>query len=226
MGRPITHTSPAVAARRSDASAPARPRHAPESPPRAGKPVLHKVPLPSATATQFRSAAASHKIPDRQWRGAPAPVGFAPSRRGRGRRVSRSQVKVQTRRITGPAPRPGDARGCASATCAEHSPTPHSKTVSAAWERLPYKSHAERRRPAKNPSAACNRLPSSGARCLLANYGERADFSQNRRIRCFSLPVGCSHSEGWRHRRGCHCFSPRQRHSRGPTWAKSSHRCT
>ena len=25
----------------------------------------------------------------------------------------------------------GDARGCASATCAEHSPTPHSKTVSA-----------------------------------------------------------------------------------------------
>ena len=30
----------------------------------------------------------------------------------------------------------GDARGCASATCAEHSPTPHSKTVSAAWERL------------------------------------------------------------------------------------------
>ena len=73
---------------------------------RAGKPVLHKVPLPSATATQFRSAAASHKIPDRQWRGAPAPVGFAPSRRGRGRRISRSQVKVQTRRITGPAPRP------------------------------------------------------------------------------------------------------------------------
>ena len=32
----------------------------------------------------------------------------------------------------------------------------------------------QRRRPAKNSSAACNRLPSSGARCLPANYGERA----------------------------------------------------
>ena len=99
---------------------------------------MHKVPLPSATATQFRSAAASHKIPDRQWRGAPAPVGFAPSRRGRGRRVSRSQVKVQTRRITGPAPRPRRCKRLRVGDMRRTFSNPHSKTVSAAWERLPY----------------------------------------------------------------------------------------
>ena len=138
---------------------------------------MHKVPLPSATATQFRSAAASHKIPDRQWRGAPAPVGFAPSRRGRGRRVSRSQVKVQTRLITGPAPRPRRCKGCASATCAEHSPTRTQKQS----RQLGRGCHTIARQAAKASqisSAACNRLPSSGARCLPANYGERADFSQ------------------------------------------------
>ena len=144
--------------------------------PRAGKPVLHKVPLPSATATQFRSAAASHKIPDRQWRGAPAPVGFAPSRRGRGRRVSRSQVKVQTRRITGPVPRPRRCKRLRVGDMRRTFSNPALKNSLGSLGEAAIQSHAKRRRPA-NSSAACNRLPSSGARCLPANYGERADFS-------------------------------------------------
>ena len=77
------------------------------------------------------------QILDRYWRGAQAPVSFAPLRRGRGRRVSQWSRSGPG---ASPVPHPvlGHARGCASATCAEHSPTPHSKTVSAAWERLPY----------------------------------------------------------------------------------------
>ena len=67
-------------------------------------------------------------------------MSFAPSRRGRGRRVSRSQVKVQTRRITGPVPRPrrckrlrvGDMRRTFS------NPALKNSLGAAAWERLPY----------------------------------------------------------------------------------------
>ena len=143
--------------------------------PRAGKPVLHKVPLPSATATQFRSAAASHKIPDRQWRGAPAPVGFAPSRRGRGRRVSRSQVKVQTRRITGSTPPSRTCEtslGCASARCAEHSPT-----ISEAGRGCHKNRSARGEGSAKTAAPACIRLATSGARCLPAKMPKKGDNS-------------------------------------------------
>ena len=161
-------------------------------PPRAGKPVLHKVPLPMPLphnsappprATKSRIANGAEHRP--RWvlrhRGAAGAGAF---------RDRRSRSKHGGSPVRHPVL--GDARGYASATCAEHSPTPHSKTVSAAWERLPYnRTPSGEGQP--NSSAACNRLPSSGARCLPANYGERADFTQKRRIR-FSLPVGCSHS--------------------------------
>ena len=50
------------------------------------------------------------------------PVSFAPSRCGRGQRASQTQVKAKDGASPGQHPLLGHARGCASATCAEHSP--------------------------------------------------------------------------------------------------------
>ena len=97
------------------------------------KPVLHsrtKILRPRATDTGSLTVRRTVR--------STAPVSFAPSRRGRGRRVSRSQVKFQTRRITGPAPRPRRYKRLRVGDMRKTFSNPHSKTVSAAWERLPY----------------------------------------------------------------------------------------
>ena len=98
---------------------------------------------------------------------------FCAIARGWGRRVSRSQVKVQTRRITGPAPRP-EMQEAARRRHAQNILQPRTQKQSLQLGRGCHTIARQRRRPAKNSSAACNRLPSSGARCLPANYGERA----------------------------------------------------
>ena len=85
----------------------------------------------------------------------------------------------------------GDARGCASATCAEHSPTPHSKTVSAP-QLLGRGCHTIARQAAKASQILLRRAIGFQAPALAASQ----QTTVNGRIRCFSLPVGCSHSEG------------------------------
>ena len=97
---------------------------------RAGKPVLHKVPLPSATA--HNSAPPPRATKSRIANGAEHRPRWVLRHRGAAGAGASRNCRSRSKRSGSPVRHPvlGDARGCASATCAEHSPTPHSKTVS------------------------------------------------------------------------------------------------
>ena len=81
----------------------------------------------------------------------------------------------------------GDARGYASATCAEHSPTRTQKQSQLG--RGCHKSHASGE---GQPKILLRRAIGFQAPALAASQ----QTTVNGQIRCFSLPVRCSHSEG------------------------------
>ena len=132
------------------------------------KPVLHsrtKILRPRATDTGSLTVRRTVR--------STAPVSFAPSRRGRGRRVSRSQVKVQTRRITGPAPRPRRCKRLRVGDMRRTFSNPALKNSLGSLGEAAIQSHAKRQRPTKTASAVWIRPATSGARCLPAKQCRR-----------------------------------------------------